>query len=279
MAAKAIGRVRWDDPAVYGDLDRPPLRQSDLERMLGADAGALWHEVRVLAETASTNVVAADAARDGAEEGLVVVAEHQGAGRGRLGRAWVSPPRAGLTLSVLLRPQVRDPAEWGWLPLLAGVAVTRALREQADVHAELKWPNDVQIDGRKVAGILSESVGDDRGGVVVGIGLNVTTRADELPEGVEATSLALAGASTTDRSVVLRAVLRALGAAYDGWHVEPEPQRAAYREVCATLGRRVRLELPDGRSVTGTADAVDDTGRLVVAGIAYPAADVIHLRD
>jgi len=271
---------------MYGDLARPPLRESVLRRALVHDGG-MWRELRVLATTPSTNAVVAQAAREGAAEGLVVVAEAQTEGRGRLERRWVSPPRAGLTLSVLLRPAVADRAEWGWLPLLAGLAVVRALREAAGLaEAVLKWPNDVLVADRKVAGVLAEVVG---GAAVVGLGLNVTTTADELPADRPATSLALAGAATTDRDTVLRAVLRALAEDYETWHTDPARLRADYRRACATVGRRVRLELPGRAAVQGEATGVDAAGSLVLrtagtgAGAgpvetAYAAGDVVHLR-
>ncbi|GAC1330793.1 MAG: biotin--[acetyl-CoA-carboxylase] ligase [Mycobacteriales bacterium] len=257
---------------VYADLDRPPLRAAALQGALVRD-GSLWRELRVLAETESTNADVATAARAGADEGLVVVAERQSGGRGRLNRSWSSPPGAGLTLSVLLRP--RTPAAgWGWLPLLTGVAVVAALREHAAVPAGLKWPNDVLVDGRKCAGILAEVVGD---AVVLGVGLNVTTTVAELPD-ARATSLALCGATTLDRDTLLRALLRSLATAYAGWLADPAALGPAYRSVCVTLGREVRLELPDGSTVEGTAADVDTEGRLVVAGTAYAAGDVVHLR-
>ena len=261
---------------MYEDLGRPPLSEAALRRALAEDPVGLWRDVRVLAATESTNAVVAEAARAGADEGLVVVAEHQTSGRGRLGRVWTSPPRAGLTVSVLLRPHVADPGEWGWLPLLTGLAAAGAVRAQAGLDAVVKWPNDVLVGERKLAGVLAEAV--QPGAVVIGVGLNVTTRADELPPDVAATSLAIEDARTTDRSIVLRALLRALASTYDAWQIEPAPQRDAYRAICATLGTRVRLELPDGTSVTGVADDVDVDGRLVVDGTAYASADVIHLR-
>jgi BirA family biotin operon repressor/biotin-[acetyl-CoA-carboxylase] ligase len=261
---------------VYEDLDRPPLSAPALRRALTEDPVGLWQDLTILDETDSTNAVVADAARAGAPEGLVVVAEHQAAGRGRLGRTWTSPARAGLTVSVLLRPQVSDAAEWGWLPLLAGLAVATAVRAQAGLDAVVKWPNDVLVGDRKLAGVLAEAVLP--GAVVLGIGLNVTTRAEELPPDVAATSLAIEGARTTDRSVLLRALLRALAGSYDAWQLDPGPQRDAYRAACSTIGRRVRLELPDGATVTGRADEVDAAGRLVVDGAPYASADVVHLR-
>lgn len=244
---------------MYADLDRPPLRAAALSRALAPDG---WR-VEVLTETASTNAVVAGRARAGEPAGLVVVAESQTAGRGRLDRAWVSPPRAGLTFSVLLHPS--SPADqWGWLPLLAGLAVADVLRGQCGLDARVKWPNDVLVAERKVCGVLAEVPA--AGAVVLGIGLNVTTGRDELPR-EDASSLRLEGARTTDRDTLLRAVLRALAT----------DDRQAYRSRCATLGRRVRLELVTG-AVEGLAEAVDDAGRLVVDGVPHAAGDVVHLR-
>jgi len=251
---------------VYEDLERPPLRARQLARALAPDG---WR-VEVLATASSTNAVVAERARAGEPAGLVVVAETQTAGRGRLDRSWVSPPRAGLTCSALVRPDL-SPAQWPWLPLLTGLAVATALTGRAEVEAVLKWPNDVLVGGRKVCGVLVEVA--QPGAAVLGVGLNVTTRADELPT-AEATSLALAGAVTTDRGVLLRALLRALTTALE----DVDAARTAYRSRCATIGTEVRVELPGGRSVRGTAEQVDDGGRLVVDGTAYGVGDVVHLR-
>ena len=250
----------------YGDLDRPPLRPLSLRRALAPDG---WR-VEVLQQTGSTNVVVAERARAGERSGLVVVAESQTAGRGRLDRTWVSPPRAGLTFSVLLRPDL-PPAQWPWLPLWTGLAVATALRERAELDAVLKWPNDVLVGGRKLCGVLVEV--PETAAAVIGIGLNVTTDEGELPHDA-ATSLRLAGARTTDRDTVLRAILRALTAVL----ADADASKSAYRALCATLGERVRVELPGGGAVEGTAEAVDDGGRLVVDGRALGAGDVVHLR-
>ena len=250
---------------MYDDLARPPLRTAPLTRALAPDG---WR-VEVLAQTPSTNLVVAERARKGEAAGLVVVAEQQTAGRGRLDRAWLSPARAGLTFSVLLRPTL-PVTDWGWVPLLAGLAVGRAVKARAEVDATVKWPNDVLIGDRKVCGVLAEVPAP--GAVVVGIGLNVTTRRDELP--VEAaTSLLLEHAATTDRDTLLRSVLRELTDVM----ADPTAGRDSYRAACSTIGRRVRVELPDG-AVEGTAERVDDDGRLVVDGTAYGAGDVVHLR-
>jgi BirA family transcriptional regulator, biotin operon repressor / biotin---[acetyl-CoA-carboxylase] ligase len=273
------------DVSPYSDLDRPPLRGEELRRALVVP-GALWREIEVKAETGSTNADVAAAGRAGAAEGLVVVAERQTAGRGRLGRHWESPARAGLALSVLLRPGPDTPvSRYGWLPLLAGVALVETVRRLGAVDAVLKWPNDLLIDERKCAGILAESV--PGAAVVLGIGLNVTLREPELPV-PEATSLALAGSACTDRDPLLRALLRGLAGWYLRWrdaHGEPEASglREAYRLHCATLGRRVDVTLPSGAVLSAEASDVDGDGRLVVVhpgggSTAVSAGDVRHLR-
>jgi BirA family transcriptional regulator, biotin operon repressor / biotin---[acetyl-CoA-carboxylase] ligase len=280
----------------YTDLARPPLRPRVLERALLVPGG-LWRRLDVRAETGSTNADVADAARGGEPEGLVVVAEQQTAGRGRRDRRWVSPPRAGLTLSVLLRPDAADaergwPAAprqaYGWLPLLAGVALMEAVRERAEVEAALKWPNDLLVGDAKAAGILAEVAGD---AVVVGIGLNVSTRADELPAattGLPATSLLVAGAAHADRDPLLRALLRGLARWYAGWReaggdAEMCGLSAAYRRGCTTIGRDVRVQLPTGGVLAGVATTVDGDGQLVVrtddgAERRVSAGDVLHVR-
>jgi BirA family biotin operon repressor/biotin-[acetyl-CoA-carboxylase] ligase len=248
-------------------MSRNPLR---VEEVL--PTGVLWTAVEVREQTGSTNADLVVAARAGAPEGLVLVAEHQRAGRGRGGRSWESPPRAGLTFSALLRPGV-PPARWGWLPLLAGVALVEAV----GVEAALKWPNDLLVAGRKCAGILVEAAGT---AAVVGIGVNVSQTAAELPEG--ATSLALAGAAT-ERESLLRALLGAIEHWYAVWRVAGgDPDRCglrdAYRRHCATLGSAVRVILPGGAELTGEAADVDPDGRLLVGSRLVAAGDVVHVR-
>ena len=246
--------------------------------------GGLWRSVEVVARTGSTN---ADLLGRGGPEGQVLVAEEQTAGRGRMGRSWVSQPGASLTFSVLLRPVFVPAARRGWLPLLAGVAVATAVRAVAAVAATLKWPNDVLIDDRKLAGILAEQSGD---AVVIGIGLNVATPRDALPTspvGPQATSLLAEGVKVA-RDVLLVAVLRNLERWYRAFREDPDPARigllAEYRTLCGTLGRSVRVELPGGRAVAGVAEDIDTDGRLLVregdAASLTPvsAGDVIHLR-
>ncbi|GGX57893.1 biotin--[acetyl-CoA-carboxylase] ligase [Streptomyces minutiscleroticus] len=273
----------------WSDLERPPLSAASLRRAL-VRGGSLWREVEVVRRTGSTNTdLVARAAAGEAAEGAVLVAEAQDAGRGRLDRRWTAPARSGLFFSVLLTPTGVPVQRYGWLPLLAGVATATALSRVAGVDTALKWPNDllVTVDGeeRKAGGILAERAGAD--GVVIGIGVNVTLRADELPVPT-AGSLALAGAATTDRDPLLRAVLRSLEQWYGDWRAAGgDPGESGLLETyaagCATLGRTVRAELPGDRSVTGEAVAVDGDGRLVLAtekGVQEPvgAGDIVHLR-
>jgi len=250
------------------------------------DAGGLWTPVEVVASTGSTN---ADLLARGGPEGQVLVAEEQTAGRGRAGRTWVSVPGASLTFSVLLRPTSVPPASRGWLPLLTGVAVAAAVRSATDVAAVLKWPNDVLVGERKLAGILAEqSPAEDA--VVVGVGLNVATPQAALPvspNGLPATSLLVEGAEVA-REPLLTEILRGLERLYLAFRADPDPERsgllAEYTAACATLGRTVRVELPAGRVLAGVAEGIDRGGRLLVrpagAASATPvsAGDIVHLR-
>ncbi|MEU9979645.1 biotin--[acetyl-CoA-carboxylase] ligase [Streptomyces sp. NPDC050856] len=270
----------------WSDLERPPLNAAALRRGLLVPGG-LWTSLDIVTATGSTNSDLA--ARAGSSpEGAVLVAEEQTAGRGRLDRVWSAPPRSGLFFSVLLKPRV--PARrLAWLPLLTGVAAAAGLTRAAGVDMSLKWPNDLLVkvagEERKAGGILAERAGEE--GVVVGVGLNVTLRADELPVPT-AGSLALADSVSTDRDPLLRAVLRSLEHWYGKWTAadgDPDASgvREAYEAGCATLGRRVRAELPGDRALVGEAVAVDSGGHLVVAAPdggreAVGAGDIVHLR-
>jgi BirA family biotin operon repressor/biotin-[acetyl-CoA-carboxylase] ligase len=261
--------------------DRPPLDAAALTSAIVGE-GSLWRSVQVLETVGSTNAVLGAEAAEDAPEGTVLVAEHQEAGRGRLARTWVSPPRAGLTVSVLLRPDV-PASRRSWLPLLTGVALAGALREVTGVRTSLKWPNDLLAPyGGKLAGVLAEASGN---AVVIGVGLNVTTSAAELPEG--GTSLLLAGARRPDRSALLVAYLSALADRYQGWtRMLGDPIGSGlardYLAWSATVGTTVAVTLPDGAVVQGVAEAVDWDGRLVVATdagrVELASGDVRHVR-
>jgi BirA family biotin operon repressor/biotin-[acetyl-CoA-carboxylase] ligase len=278
----------------WARLDRPPLREQGLRRALTTGAAPSWRAIEVVPQTGSTNADLAVRARAGEPAGLVLTTDDQVAGRGRLSREWIVPPRSSIAVSVLLAPRV--PVErWGWLPLLTGVAVVRALTRYAGVRAVLKWPNDVLVpvpggehDLYKVCGILAESVETPSGqAVVIGVGINVSQDAGELPVPV-ATSLRLAGAATTDRDTLVRVVLRHLAADFRRWEgARGDPRAsglgAAYREACTTIGRRVEVLLPGRLGMQGLCEGVDDNGRLLVrddAGgdHAIAAGDVVHVR-
>jgi BirA family biotin operon repressor/biotin-[acetyl-CoA-carboxylase] ligase len=271
---------------VWSDLERPPLRVQALRRALLAPVGP-YAALDVVATVPSTNTALAAAAGAGAPDRTVLVAEHQSAGRGRAARSWSAPPRSGLALSVLLRPTEVPPDRWSWLPLLVGVALCRTVSTLGELPAVLKWPNDLLLgaDQRKAAGILAEVIPAGPA-VVVGIGLNVTLRPDELPV-PGATSLAIEQAACTDRDPLLRALLRALDSELRQWcQHKGDPitsgLREAYRQRCATLGKQVRVELPGHAELIGDAVDIDTAGRLVVSSgserRALSVGDVTHVR-
>jgi BirA family biotin operon repressor/biotin-[acetyl-CoA-carboxylase] ligase len=275
--------------------DREPLDVATINAALASTLAGYWR-VRVVAETSSTNedlLRAAAAQSPGAESanGSVLIAEYQHGGRGRFDRVWTSPRSAGLTISLLLRPS--SPVEtWGWLSLLAGVALRDALLQMirtagGTAHEEsvlLKWPNDLLLgpSNKKVAGILVESTADAS---VIGIGVNVTTSADELPVST-ATSLAVERLPA-DRAAIVIALLTRLHTRLRAWEnaggsAERSGLRAEYRRHCSTVGRRVSVDLPAGVRY-GSALDVDETGRLVVrfddteTVQVVSAGDVMHL--
>ncbi|MBN9150987.1 MAG: biotin--[acetyl-CoA-carboxylase] ligase [Micrococcales bacterium] len=262
-----------------------------MEFPLSAELAA---RVVALDETDSTNDDLVALATAGAvPEFTVVVTTRQTAGRGRLGRAWVAPPGTSLAASVLLHPRDAGvPLErYGWIPLVAGLAMTRAVRRLApDRRVELKWPNDVHIDGRKVCGVLSELLPDGQS-VVVGAGLNLTIPVQALPV-LTATSLSLNGVAGSAEVLADRALagylgeLRRLWAAFtaDGSGEAADGIRTAVSEACSTLRQEVRVDLPDGTRLTGTAIDLDEAGRLRISIGSngslqtVAAGDITHLR-
>jgi BirA family biotin operon repressor/biotin-[acetyl-CoA-carboxylase] ligase len=240
-------------------------------------------EVRRFGEIDSTNTYVLDQARQGAAEGLVAVAEHQTAGRGRLDRRWESPPGANLLASVLLRPGC-EPDDLHLCTGAVALAAADACAEVAGVEPVLKWPNDLLVNGAKLAGVLAEAefVGDRLEAVVVGIGLNVAWPG---PADAGGTCLDDVGgtAQPVDKGVLLDRVLEGLFARRP--LLDDEAGRRALaaelRSRCATLGQRVRVTLPTGE-LTGLASAIDDAGHLVVDTASGPqlvsAGDVVHLR-
>jgi BirA family biotin operon repressor/biotin-[acetyl-CoA-carboxylase] ligase len=245
---------------------RSPLAEPALQ----AVAGPHW-TVRLHAEAGSTNELAAAEPDDN----LVVVADHQQAGRGRLDREWVTPPGAALTFSAVLDPGV-DVEWWPVIPLVTGYAVARALGG----FATLKWPNDVLIGELKVGGILVERVSTRPPRLVLGIGINVDQTEDELPVPT-ATSLTLAG-HPVDRTALFGDVLGSLRASLGHFAKHPDLFMNQYRDRSATLRNDVRVELPGDRTVAGRVVDFDDRGRLVLQTadetLTLSAGDVVHVR-
>lgn len=282
------------DASPWTDLTRPPLRVAPLRRAL-VDGGGPWTSVDVVSSTGSTNDDLAARAKAGtAAHGAVLMTDHQRAGRGRHDRIWTAPPRTSLAVSVFVVPGDVPQARWSWLPLLTGVAVARALATVAGASTALKWPNDVLVEQdtdewRKIAGVLASVVSTPGGpGVVVGMGVNVLQRADELPVDTAA-SLATVAATTTDLDTVVRAVLRELGDQLERWlehRGDPTSSgiAAAYLAACRTVGRDIRVHLPDSTVLAARAESVDADGRLVVRPHdgsptrALAVGDVVHVR-
>jgi BirA family biotin operon repressor/biotin-[acetyl-CoA-carboxylase] ligase len=233
------------------------------------------HEVRWFDSLDSTNRYLLDEARRGAPEGLVAVADYQTAGRGRRDRGWVAPPGASLLVSVLLRPS-RAPERTPLVAMACGVAMAEAVARVGGFTPGLKWPNDLVVNDRKLAGILAEADGE---AVVVGAGVNVEWR-DFPPELAEtATACNLEAGHAVDRRELLVAFLRELDRRYASLEDTP----TEYRRRLVTLGRRVRVERP-GEDLVGLAVGVGEWGELLVQPdtggvIDVRVGDVVHLRD
>jgi BirA family biotin operon repressor/biotin-[acetyl-CoA-carboxylase] ligase len=265
------------------DLLRPPLDTAALRDGL-VGPGLPWRQLDVVEETGSTNAdLLARSATGDDIDGCVLLAEYQNAGRGRHGRHWSAPPRAQVAMSVGVNGASVARSAWGWLPLAAGVAVVDALAAVAGVTAGLKWPNDVLVGDGKLAGILTE-VAAPAPVIVVGLGLNVTLTAEEAPDPV-ATSLLLLGSSMIDRNTLAHRILRELATRIEAWRSAAGADQALvadYLRHSLTLGRRVQATLPGDRQVVGTAQAVDEMGRLLVdtggQTVSVSAGDVTHLR-
>jgi len=261
------------------DASRTRLRAEVLRQELTAP-GQLWRNIEVVAETGSTNSdLVARAAAGEDVDAVVLIAEHQTAGRGRLGRNWAAAPLAQLTLSAGIDGADVPTSLWGWLPLIAGLAVVEAVEATAAVKTELKWPNDVLAGKGKLAGILSEVAANQT--IIVGIGLNVTLRADEVGE-PQVTSLMDLGVVDPDRTGLAVEVLRRLGERVDAWRNGDPRLVVEYRSRCDTIGQRVRATLPGDRAVEGIAVDVDDLGRLRIdtgdEAVTVSAGDITHLR-
>jgi BirA family biotin operon repressor/biotin-[acetyl-CoA-carboxylase] ligase len=234
-----------------------------------------YWRVSVVEVTGSTQDDIAKRVSDGfARNGEVLVAEYQSAGRGRLDRKFEASASSALTFSFYIESQ-REKSEWGFIPLLAGLAVVYSLKEcNPNCDISLKWPNDLLIADKKVGGIIAQVSSQ---GVIVGIGINVSMSQAELPVS-HATSLYLQGCSQLDRNAILAAFLSTFEELFARWQ-SGEDLRHLYRESSATLGRTIKVELPGGAHVDGEAIDISAQGELIMKdGLHITVGDVIHLR-
>jgi BirA family biotin operon repressor/biotin-[acetyl-CoA-carboxylase] ligase len=228
----------------------------------------IGREIRYLAETDSTNRQAYALGEAGADEGLVVIADRQSAGKGRMGRTWASPPGVNLYVSILLRPPL-PPQTAPQLTFISTLAVSRAIAAVSGLSPTHKWPNDVLIGGRKVAGLLNElSAESDRVRfVVLGIGVNLNMTADQFPPDLRmpATSLLLAGGRPVSRTLFARTLLEQLDALYDEYlRRGPAPIMAAWEAHCDLIGKMVEVDEGGGGLVRGTVAGIDRDGALLL---------------
>lgn len=227
----------------------------------------IGRDIRVFQETTSTNDVVEKLARDGVREGVVVFAESQTKGRGRLGRKWVSPPRKGLWFSVLLRPHIR-PMAVTQLTIAAATALYRAIHGQTGVAAEIKWPNDILVRGKKTAGILTELSAelDEVKHVILGIGVDVNLSAGELPAELRklATSLKIESGAHQDRAALAVRILQELDHDYERVCAGKfEAVANEWEEHCSTIGHRVAIHIGE-RKLQGCAESLDTDGALLL---------------
>ena len=242
------------------------LHADDLLSRLG-ETRVVGRDIRVFQQTTSTNDVIEKLARDGVKEGAVVFAESQTAGRGRLGRRWTSPPGTGLWFSVLLRPDFR-PSETTRLTVASAVALIRAVEKESGITAEIKWPNDILVRGRKVAGILTELNAelDHVKYVILGMGVNVNLKASDFPVELRkiATSLKIESGRTMDRAQLAAAILRSLDEVYARIHAgEFAAVADEWESRCSTLGRQVSIRMGN-RHIQGRAESLGEDGALLL---------------
>ena len=239
--------------------------------IINAAVTQYWR-VSVVELTASTqsDLVACVRAGD-ARAGDVIAAEFQSGGRGRLTRTFDAPKSSALLFSLYIEPQ-RNRDDWGWIPLIAGVSVAQVL---SDFNAQVKWPNDILINNKKVAGLITEVIGN---GVVIGIGINVAMQVSELPVPT-ATSIFIEGGDSLTRNQLLPDLLKIFETNFMNWDCGSEEIKATYSQMSATVGRKVRVEYPNGQIESAIAVSISDQGELVLdTGAHVQAADIVHLR-
>jgi BirA family transcriptional regulator, biotin operon repressor / biotin---[acetyl-CoA-carboxylase] ligase len=249
---------------IVGEPDA--LLADDLLARLGKTK-IIGRDIRVFEQTTSTNDVIEKLARDGVKEGVVVFAESQTKGRGRLGRKWISPAHKGLWFSILLRPDLR-PQETTQLTVASAIALRRAIESETRLKPEIKWPNDILIGGKKVAGILTELSAelDKVRYVILGIGIDVNLDVGEFPAELKkiATSLKIETGETVLRAELAVAILRELD--FDNAQICAGKFPAVadeWESGCATIGKNVTVQIGD-RKIRGCAESLDDDGALLV---------------
>ena len=240
------------------------------QSIISAGLPSKYWRVRVLPEVGSTQDLLKN---ELVSTGDCVVAEFQSAGRGRLERKFDAVPGTALLFSFYIEPT--KSTQWGWIPLLAGIAVAQTLNEETDsITYKTKWPNDVIADSGKICGILCERYGT---GIIVGIGINVSMEAAELPVPT-ASSIFIESGLELDRNVLLPALLTNFSGIFARWN-SGEDLKSKYRALSQTIGSEVSVLLPDGLSINGRAIGVDPEGQLILeSGDLISVGDVLHLR-
>jgi BirA family biotin operon repressor/biotin-[acetyl-CoA-carboxylase] ligase len=254
---------------VGSQAPRAPLNKS----IIDANISQYWR-VSVVDLTASTQNDLAELVKASvAKSGEVIAAEFQSDGRGRLDRRFEAPPQSALLFSFYISPK-RARSDWSFISFLAALAMREVITENLTENTTLKWPNDILIGDKKVAGLLAQQIGD---GVIVGIGLNVAMDADELPVPT-ATSLALSGSNNLDRNLLLSAFLNRFEDIFKSWDSGHEFLEK-YRQASSTLGRQVRVEVIGRDSIEAEAVSITAQGALILSnGAEVNVGDVVHLR-
>jgi BirA family biotin operon repressor/biotin-[acetyl-CoA-carboxylase] ligase len=257
---------------VGNELHRAALRESELH----AELSPYWR-VSVVDVTGSTQIDLAESIRARtAHDGDVLIANYQSSGRGRLDREFIAAPSSALLFS-LYKKVLRPREEWNFIALLTALSIVDALIElDEDVNISVKWPNDILVNDKKIAGLLSEATEE---GVIVGIGLNVTMNIDELPV-AEATSLFLENFREVDRNIILQKILQTFEKNFSRWIVEGSaPFIDAYETSCSSLHRSVQIITPDGNSKNAIPAGISPLGELILNdGSTVNSADILHLR-
>ncbi len=226
----------------------------------------LGESLFIFEEINSSNTFALEIAKAGAQQGTVVLADSQTAGRGRLQRSWFSPPGTNIYGSLIFSCSA-SPLTLGWIPLMAGLAIAEAIDEATKIKITLKWPNDILINEYKLGGILCESFkrNPDETSVVIGFGINVNVPESAFPKEIKetATSLQIHANHPIDRHQLLKFIIPAVE---EGWKnlmtQGPKACQSAYPQRCSTIGQQILVEFPDGSSQEGTAASIGEQGQL-----------------